>query len=517
MLIRNHIKTLRSFRKQLRDDKYFLYFQHKRVLDSISEDMNSEPLFNYLGFRHDYLDLRSYVNSYLIDKNYNYYFYNRSFINALALRIPSKFWNFQSPSLHRFYVDSFLAIKKIFTLIYCNLKTCQITIKAFTRKSVNDLLGEEETLIIFDALMLENTINSGIPSYLKFCMQDPHINKYGSRESFALNYSGQNVNLIRLLEGGLIFRARLLIFIFKVIKLNLASIISVFIKNSNFNLLLHEHFKKIVVDCSVDKFKEISFVFNNSSVGYTPLWAQGNNRENFLIFYSTNFGYSPDATGKKLLTPLEYDNVKWDWIYVWDKLQQKVIASKKRKSHSKIIGRINFIDSGELIFFDHTKFNIAIFDVTPKKISYVSFGGNILGDVFYTEIYMKKFIKDIVEISKNNDMKIYIKKKRKIKSEAKGYEKLINDLVAEGSLILIDEKISPERIASKVDLVISPVYSTPSYIARQIGTCSLFYDPEQIVLNSYEVRRDVELVAGKKKLKSVIAKKYEEWSAKYNC
>ena len=80
----------------------------------------------------------------------------------------------------------------------------------------------------------------------------------------------------------------------------------------------------------------------------------------------------------------------------------------------------------------------------------------------------------------------------------------------EKKLIFLDDDISPERIIKQSDLVISPVYSTPSLIAKLLNIPSYYYDPKNQVDESLVFNRDIPIIYGKN-IKGAILKIYNEW------
>jgi hypothetical protein len=49
-------------------------------------------------------------------------------------------------------------------------------------------------------------------------------------------------------------------------------------------------------------------------MGYAPLWARQINANNFLIFYSTNFGYNEDIQKKIFWKPVDLMSMNYDPI-----------------------------------------------------------------------------------------------------------------------------------------------------------------------------------------------------------
>ena len=337
------------------------------------------------------------------------------------------------------------------------------------------------------------------------------INFTKTKSIFASNFTNKNVNKKNLIRGDFLNKKNIFNFFMQYLKLNLMFIYCFFNKKLDFSFLFKELFKKVIVDNSLHDIKNCKIIFDNSYMGFTPFWSRGFNRENFLIFYSTNFGYNFDKKSKAFLFPLEYENMNWDNLYVWDQLQKQTLINFNTHSKFKIIGKLNFLDNGEKVNLSLKHFNIIIFDIAPKNLITIMSGLN-LGDNFYTSKYMINFLNNIVSF-KSEKVRYYIKQKRKIKTISKSYTNNLKRLTMHKKITLLNDEITPERIIEKADLVISPVYSTPSLIAKLLNIPYLYYDPNNKVKKKYKFNRGIPILTDQE-LHLFISKIYKKWRTK---
>lgn len=494
------ITEIRNFKKSLKKDRYYLYALETELIDGLKEEFAIGYVTN--KFNCSLTSFRSVIKAYYLGPRFNSYVNKPSLLNLLRLKLPVTFLKNKANFSEKIVSYFSVRIHYLNLFIRCQFLVILVLVKSL---KIDNIFGH---IIIFNDLLLNNTIETELDSYLKFCMNDVDINPKGNKICYSNFYSDRSrIYHKDITRGDFLDIFGLPMFLVRLSFLNLCFILN-FFSNKNFlNLIYKENLKKIIVDSSL-KNRNFSFVFNNSVMGYTPLWAQGNQKKNFLIFYSTNFGYNFDSIRKKFLFPLEWRLMSWDYLYVWDKTQQEAIASCNNHMNFKIVNKINFLDSGESFKFSRKKFNLVIFDISPRRLTRMAKSNN-LGDLFYTSQYMKAFINDIIHACDKKNINIYLKKKRKISSESKDYSILISKLVLDKKILLLDDSISPERIVKKADLVISPVYSTTSLIAKILNIETIYYDGTGAVSHSFLFNRDIPVLNKLESLHNKINNLYE--------
>ena len=502
----NTYKTLCSYRKKRKIlGPFFIHFIHKKILKQIVLDKNNIDYIKKINPDFNIKNLKSYIKNYCLNKNFNFYLTHKSLINAVKVDINPKFVKGEINACHFFIFLFIHKFKAVLKFLECNILVIIIIFKTLSRKSD---LNFKNNIIYFHDLRPYNTISSELLSFLDFCILDKDINPSNNKDIFSANFMNDKVQKKNLIKGDFLTKTNLFLFIRNVVKLNLMFICSFLNDSSNINILFKELFKKIIVDSSLKNIVRFNIIFDNSNMGFTPFWATGNQRENFLIFYSTNFGYNLDKTSKELLFPLEYENMNWRNIYVWDEIQKDILFKYNRDTRFKIIRKINFTDNGEKIKFKKTYFNIVIFDITPKNLLTLASGLN-LGDNFYTNNYMNSFINNILSFNKKN-VRFFIKHKRKIDGVCKGYKKNMEVLKEHKKVVFLNENITPERIIKHSDLVVAPVYSTPALIAKHLKIPSIYFDPSGVVDKKYIYNRNIPIISNKN-IKSNLNKFYQSW------
>ena len=507
----NTLKTLHAYRHKSKDyGPYFIHHLQKQILEKI---VLKEKQINYLRKIDPQCNLqvvKSYVKNYCMNENFNFFIIYPSIKNLFKVFIDPYLLKKNVNIIQYIIILIKYKLYLLKNLTECNLFALTIIFRVLLNIKRNEI--NKKQLIYFHDLRKNQTISKEIQSYLDFCLLDNDINPQKRREFYSSNDIGEVDKKNNLPNGDFLKSNQLLSFIKRLLKLNLMFFHSFFDNQSYLCMLYKEFFKKIIVDISLKNFNDCSIIFDNSYMGFTPPWSRGKNRKNFLIFYSTNFGYNFDNKKHKFLFPIEYELMNWDNIYVWDDIQKEVLSQFNIKTNYKIIKKINFIDNAKTINFDKHFFNIIIFDVTPKNLISIVKGLN-LGDYFYSNRYMIKFINNIVSFNHKN-IKFFIKQKRKIESISKGYSKNLNRLVRDKKLNILDEAISPERIIMNSNLVICPVYSTPSLIAKSLNIPSIYYDPQNRVEKKFIYRRNIEIINGKSEIETYILNSYEKWKVK---
>jgi len=215
------------------------------------------------------------------------------------------------------------------------------------------------------------------------------------------------------------------------------------------------------------------YVFNNSSCLYRPIWTFAAERMGGNIvfyFYSVNnqgFKYY----GKNVKSV--WDFVRWPNYLVWDKYQKSFVESfDSSQKNIEITGLIDYSFSYKKI--DIPKQSIALFDVTPFRLSeYVTFGA---APEYYVYSVSKKFFDAILSETKNKNLTLIHKYKRKHNFFDKRYLSMIKELSKMKNFINVDADIDASFIIKNVKAVISMPYTSTAIIARELGKPSIYYD-----------------------------------------
>lgn len=487
---------VRYFKERLAADRYFLFARREDVLSRVRAiwTQQSDPWKSEFAYTID--DVSAYINTYFLGEKFNRFCLSPTLLNALKTKLPIRLLQMEGAYFASTISYIYRQLLLIGDILLCNCYALMLIVRTLLSRKKHEKFRR---LVYFVGLKKENCITTELPSYLDRCMADPDINP--EQSAIVLtdnNLLGLGIDRASITAGDLLSKRDLPCLVWRLMKLNALAFINLFFQKTFFQILFRENFKKLVVASSVEN-KLISLVFDGSYMGYTPLWSRNKNVRTFLIFYSTNFGYNYDAVRRRFWYPFDWYYMKWDHIFVWDRVQKQLLSSFAKHSQLKIISKLNFIDSGESFSIDSDQSNLIIFDISPRRLTNLSLSSN-LGDFFYSSEYMMKFVLDIVSVAEKLGIVVYLKKKRKIDSECRRYRAMIQGLSDQKRIRILEEAISPERIIGKMDMVISPVYSTPSLIASTLAVKSCYYDPASIVDKSYPFNRTVPIISGHTRL-----------------
>jgi len=240
--------------------------------------------------------------------------------------------------------------------------------------------------------------------------------------------------------------------------------------------------------------------FHNTDYCFKPLWVYS--AEKFgacsvLYYYSSN-----------IISFDEYHHVgisimNWNKILVWSIDQKKYLErAMQLKTNLEIHSPLNFFyyesDQNPQSYFHKEKKNILIFDVQPQRplaLSCLGFENN-----YYSYENSKKFINEIILLSKNNEFHLIIKRKRNTILADKRYLNLIKNNSLDSRITEADPLHAPEDLIPYADLVISMPYTSTALVARHLKKPSVFYDATGSLTDS--LYNDIEIISSQSSLES---------------
>ena len=202
--------------------------------------------------------------------------------------------------------------------------------------------------------------------------------------------------------------------------------------------------------------------------------------------------------------------MNWPQYLVWDSAHCDFVKRSKasKVGDISIVGQIWFFDTPQSIP-SFSKNLIAVFDTSPLRVSeYVSLGTD---DQYLTFPTVNHFIDDIVELAEENDFELTFKQKRKpkpgfMKRYDKRYLNKIENLRHHPLVHLFDPDISPQRLISSSNLVVSLPFSSTALIAKEMGVPSVYYDPMGQIFKDDRASHGVEVISDKDELQYWIQK-----------
>jgi len=248
------------------------------------------------------------------------------------------------------------------------------------------------------------------------------------------------------------------------------------------------------------------YMFHNANWIYRPLWTYEVEAKGCLVtfyFYSSNCepfklksGYPKQIYG--------WQNLNWPRYLVWDDYQSSFVKRVVGDGASvKVVGCIWFSD-GRDDFRSTTKHNIAVFDVTPQRLSFSV--PQRIGDFnFYIPKVCNQFLLDIQQTSLEQQYNMLWKRKRNIGSLAQpSYRLLCESLLSLQNVRCVDTDISAIQVIEECDLVISMPFTSTALIAREMNKPSVYYDPLGLCQKGDRAAHGIEILQGKNELESWI-------------
>lgn len=248
------------------------------------------------------------------------------------------------------------------------------------------------------------------------------------------------------------------------------------------------------------------YMFHNANWIYRPLWTYEAEARECLVtfyFYSTNCesfklrsGYSKQIYG--------WQNLNWPRYLVWNDYQSSFVKRVIGEGAPvKVVGCIWFSDNGNN-FSSTTKHNIAVFNVTPQRLSH--YAPQVIQDFhFYSPKVCNKFLLDIQQTSFEQQYNMLLKQKRNIGSMAHpSYRLICESLLSLQNVRCVDADTSAIQVIEECDLVISMPFTSTALIAREMNKPSVYYDPLGLCQKGDRAAHGIEILQGKNELESWI-------------
>ena len=232
-----------------------------------------------------------------------------------------------------------------------------------------------------------------------------------------------------------------------------------------------------------NKFK---YFFHHTGMSYKPFWTHfhESNFENiFIYFYSSNIEGIQFSKKHKYYPHTNFDLLNWKSYILWDNYQKKYIEKYNLiQSNYYSLGYINWLGSKKLNLKNNSKYNIAIFDVTPMRVSLYASHGHCIPLYYSKEIY-KRFYKDINELYLNfKNISLYRKPKRKTDNNFIGNNFISNiDKKLLKNYTTLDYETSITDIIKFCQITICMPFTSPALTAKYLNSKVIFYDPSNTI------------------------------------
>ena len=294
-----------------------------------------------------------------------------------------------------------------------------------------------------------------------------------------------------------------LIFIINYFLLFFKIVINIFLFNYKKIILTDERVHEIYVKRLEKKNLAYEYLFNIGDFIYRPLWTY--EIENFskitLYNYSGSFlghkrlgTYPPDEVGLK--------SINWPNILQWSEKYNIFLEERvNQKLNLKLVSPIWLHDKKIYLNLKNNKKTISVFDVPPSSILRKC---ELNANLYRTTNCSKKFLNDIVKFSKEFNIDIYFKNKRKLDNRytSKSYQIFLEKLVSQDLINFIDPITSPFRLIEETDMNISIPFTSTSLVGKYLNKPSCFYDPMIILDKQDRATQGVDLLKGEEELKN---------------
>ena len=249
-------------------------------------------------------------------------------------------------------------------------------------------------------------------------------------------------------------------------------------------------------------------VFHNSVGSIKPLWAVALERQNVLIdycFYSTNSEPLDEHQQKK--TDALWILAGWSRYVVFDELQKQDLQDQLVFQGTVQIAKVlPWWSDIEFDIPDLGKPTISLFDTALHNQIYSRSTLNQLG--WDSPEIALTYLKAVLEIAEENNLKVYYKNKRSRSNEMRNDEHFygVISLLAKfkNSLFEIDDRVAPVRMIESSFLTISKPLSTTAVIAKSLGKPSVYFDPTGKLIPTDPSCRGCKVLKSKHELNSFI-------------
>jgi polysaccharide biosynthesis PFTS motif protein len=262
-------------------------------------------------------------------------------------------------------------------------------------------------------------------------------------------------------------------------------------------LLLNEAIKARIMHLHKKEDVFAEYWFSHTNYTYKPIWtynAEIKGSKLFLYFYSIN-NHAIQPKYDENFSIGNWHLMNWP-IYIALGNHNKNFLQKYVSRKSQIIVENNFYfsDSG-IEIGKNKKPVIAVFDIQPHR-PYIH-AKNAQVYEYYHPKTSEKFFDDILTLSKEYNLNILWKKKRKIgKTEHRYYKTLSKKLSSFENVMCPDPSISAHRIIEKANFVINMPFTTTALIAKNLGKPSCYYDTLEIIDKNDQGSSNIEIIHG---------------------
>lgn len=248
-------------------------------------------------------------------------------------------------------------------------------------------------------------------------------------------------------------------------------------------------------------------IITNSNYSAQPLWMRpsaGRARATHMVWYSQNvlpFTYLFDALQSRLP---HHRHFAFDEVWVWTEGFADYIRQLDTGAAIHVVGPVLwYLPEPAAGRYAAHEIRIVVFDVTPVRPEIARRIGLLYN--YYSANTVLQFIEDIAAAAREIETKLGKKARVVLKPKRSHdpardprYIAAIDRLTAGQDAVLTLEPPQSNvwALCEGCDVVIAIPWSSPVYVATQVGTPALYYDPTSELAPTYDTGRGVRFAAG---------------------
>lgn len=255
-----------------------------------------------------------------------------------------------------------------------------------------------------------------------------------------------------------------------------------------------------------------SVIITNSHYHVQPLWMRalpGRKFTTHMVWYSQNsvpFTYRFDGVRSYLPN---HRHIEVDNIWVWTTGFGNYLREQGAAGEIQVVGPILWhLSQPESDAKTHSG-AIVVFDVTPFNQEFIERFG--LPYNYYQARNVQTFIKDIIAArghitaQTGKVVPICIKHKRSFSPQHdRGYLDFIKDADRNGVIEVAPTQTNLYSLISGAKVVVVMPYSSPAYVAAELGVPAIYFDPSGELVPTHEQRPGITFVAGREALQRTL-------------
>lgn len=255
-----------------------------------------------------------------------------------------------------------------------------------------------------------------------------------------------------------------------------------------------------------------SVIITNSHYHVQPLWMRSLQARRFtshMVWYSQNsipFTYRSDGI-RSYLPNHRYIEV--DDVWVWTVGFRDYLVAQGAKGRVHAVGPILWY-LPDPVPQESARDAILVFDVTPMVPGLVHKLG--LTYNYYRAENVRAFVADILaardlaaaEVGRRLPVLLKHKRSPSEYHHDKGYLDFIDRAVREGAIRPVAADTNLYYVIAQAAMVVVIPYSSPAYVAAQLGVPAIYYDPANELVPTHEHHPCVRFIAGPKALQDTL-------------